>query len=107
MATLTDTSPRPLAVPSFGLAVGVVALITVVRLIAMRFSVVDLFYDESQYWAWSREPALQIDGNPCKAKRRDRLVIRRLGWRLPRRWINCHQHPNQNEPSEIADPPHR
>jgi 4-amino-4-deoxy-L-arabinose transferase-like glycosyltransferase len=64
MTTLTESSARPLAVPSFALAVGVLALVTIVRLIGMRFSVVDLFYDESQYWAWSRELAFGYYSKP-------------------------------------------
>jgi 4-amino-4-deoxy-L-arabinose transferase-like glycosyltransferase len=36
----------------------IVVALTIVRLVALRFSVVDLFYDEAQYWSWSRELAL-------------------------------------------------
>ena len=36
----------------------IVIALTVLRLVALRFSVVDLFYDEAQYWSWSRELAL-------------------------------------------------
>lgn len=43
--------------PSFGLAFGVLCALTIARLIGLYFSTVDLFYDESQYWAWSRELA--------------------------------------------------
>lgn len=64
MTTLTQSSARPLAVPSFALAAGVLALVTIIRLIGMRFSVVDLFYDESQYWAWSRELAFGYYSKP-------------------------------------------
>jgi 4-amino-4-deoxy-L-arabinose transferase-like glycosyltransferase len=64
MAILSDSSPRRLAVPSFGLALGILATVTLARLIAMRFSVVDLFYDESQYWAWSRELAFGYFSKP-------------------------------------------
>jgi len=32
----------------------IVALLTAVRLIALRFSVVDLYFDEAQYWAWAQ-----------------------------------------------------
>jgi hypothetical protein len=38
--------------------VAIVAALTVLRLIGLRFSVVDLFYDEAQYWSWSRDLAL-------------------------------------------------
>src|SRR5258707_12610321 len=64
MATLSDSSARSLAVPSFGLTVGILAIVTLLRLVAMRFSVVDLFYDESQYWAWSRELAFGYFSKP-------------------------------------------
>jgi 4-amino-4-deoxy-L-arabinose transferase-like glycosyltransferase len=36
----------------------IVVVLTIVRLVALRFSVVDLFSDEAQYWSWSRELAL-------------------------------------------------
>jgi hypothetical protein len=32
----------------------IVVVLTIVRLVALRFSAVDLFYDEAQYWSWSR-----------------------------------------------------
>jgi hypothetical protein len=51
-------------VPGFGLALGLLAAITMVRLIGLHFSVVDLFYDESQYWAWSRELAFGYFSKP-------------------------------------------
>src|SRR5258708_12311724 len=54
------TAPRR----SFWTAVLIVATLTVVRLVALRFSTVDLFFDESQYWAWSREPALGYFSKP-------------------------------------------
>jgi len=38
--------------------------LTIVRLVALRFSTVDLFFDESQYWSWSREPALGYFSKP-------------------------------------------
>src|SRR5262249_34533641 len=38
--------------------------LTVVRLIGLHFSVVDLYIDESQYWAWSREPAFGYFSKP-------------------------------------------
>jgi hypothetical protein len=36
----------------------IVVVLTIVRLVALRFSAVDLFYDEAQYWSWSRGIAL-------------------------------------------------
>ena len=43
--------------PGLGLALGILGTITLARLIGLYFSTVDLFYDESQYWSWSRELA--------------------------------------------------
>src|SRR5437588_3650379 len=40
-----------------GLAVAILATLTLVRLIGLSLSVVDLFPDEAQYWSWSRELA--------------------------------------------------
>jgi 4-amino-4-deoxy-L-arabinose transferase-like glycosyltransferase len=42
----------------------IVITLTIVRLVALRFSTVDLFFDESQYWAWSRELALGYFSKP-------------------------------------------
>jgi 4-amino-4-deoxy-L-arabinose transferase-like glycosyltransferase len=56
--------PRSRAVPGFGFALGLLAAITAVRLIGLHYSVVDLFYDESQYWAWSREFAFGYFSKP-------------------------------------------
>ncbi len=50
--------------PSFRLALGILAAVTLVRLIALKFSTVDLFFDESQYWAWSRELAFGYFSKP-------------------------------------------
>ncbi len=40
-----------------GLAVAILAGLTLVRVIGLAASVVDLFPDEAQYWAWSRDLA--------------------------------------------------
>jgi hypothetical protein len=64
MAFLTATSSRPLVVPGLGLAAGLLAALTLIRLIGLKFSVVDLFFDEAQYWAWSREPAFGYFSKP-------------------------------------------
>jgi 4-amino-4-deoxy-L-arabinose transferase-like glycosyltransferase len=63
-------SAMPLAGPAtspdrhFRLAVLVLVALAIVRLIGLRLSTVDLFFDESQYWAWSREPALGYFSKP-------------------------------------------
>ena len=40
-----------------GFAVAILAALTLVRLVGLSTSVVDLFPDEAQYWAWSRDLA--------------------------------------------------
>lgn len=55
MTSLASTAPRISADRRFALCVLILAVLTGVRLIALTFSQVDLFFDESQYWAWSRE----------------------------------------------------
>jgi 4-amino-4-deoxy-L-arabinose transferase-like glycosyltransferase len=42
----------------------ILALLTLVRLAGLTFSTVDLFFDEAQYWAWSREPAFGYFSKP-------------------------------------------
>jgi 4-amino-4-deoxy-L-arabinose transferase-like glycosyltransferase len=66
MASLTDIerAARARIEPGFGLAVVMLAALTVVRLIGLKFSMVDLFFDESQYWAWSRELAFGYFSKP-------------------------------------------
>lgn len=48
----------------FRAAALIIVALTVVRLIGLQISTVDLFFDESQYWAWSREPALGYFSKP-------------------------------------------
>jgi Dolichyl-phosphate-mannose-protein mannosyltransferase len=64
MIALTQTTSRSLAVPGLGSAVAILVALTVVRLIGLKFSTVDLFFDEAQYWAWSREPAFGYFSKP-------------------------------------------
>src|SRR5262245_43445177 len=49
---------------SFWTAALIVSTLTIVRLGALRVSAVDLFFDESQYWSWSRELALGYFSKP-------------------------------------------
>jgi 4-amino-4-deoxy-L-arabinose transferase-like glycosyltransferase len=49
---------------SFRVAALIVCALTAVRLVGLRFSNVDLFFDESQYWSWSRELALGYFSKP-------------------------------------------
>ena len=57
MVALTQPTSRSRVVPGFALALAILVSLTLVRLIGLKFSTVDLFFDESQYWAWSRAPA--------------------------------------------------
>jgi 4-amino-4-deoxy-L-arabinose transferase-like glycosyltransferase len=42
----------------------IVCALTIVRLAGLRFSTVDLFFDESQYWSWSQDLALGYFSKP-------------------------------------------
>ena len=65
MTSVLETSERSrVLVPSLGLAIALIAILTVVRLAGLTFSTVDLFFDEAQYWAWSREPAFGYFSKP-------------------------------------------
>src|SRR5436190_16568994 len=68
MASLTATTGRSRVVaalrPSFSLAAAILALLTVIRLVGLKLSVVDLFFDEAQYWTWSRELAFGYFSKP-------------------------------------------
>src|SRR5262247_3268493 len=65
MTSLLETRERSRAlVPGLGLAVGVLAMLTLIRLVGLSFSSVDLFFDEAQYWAWSRELAFGYFSKP-------------------------------------------
>ena len=71
MANL-PSSPTVARGASFGVAetpgvlafLAIVGGLTVVRLIGLRFSVVDLYIDESQYWSWSRDLAFGYYSKP-------------------------------------------
>jgi len=65
--TLGDSSGvalerRPLT--TFTMAAWLLGGLTVARLVGLYFSNVDLFYDESQYWDWSRELAFGYFSKP-------------------------------------------
>ena len=36
----------------------ILTALTAARLVGLKFSVVDLYYDEAQYWSWAQDPAL-------------------------------------------------
>src|SRR5687767_5052072 len=64
MTSLTDTAPRSLTERRLMLCIAILVAVTVVRLIGLVYSQVDLFFDESQYWAWSRELAFGYFSKP-------------------------------------------
>jgi 4-amino-4-deoxy-L-arabinose transferase-like glycosyltransferase len=65
MTSLSQTRERSGAlVPGLGLAIALIAILTFIRLAGLTFSTVDLFFDEAQYWAWSREPAFGYFSKP-------------------------------------------
>jgi 4-amino-4-deoxy-L-arabinose transferase-like glycosyltransferase len=64
MTSLTDTASRSLADRRLALCVAILLALTLVRLVGLAWSDVDLFFDESQYWAWSRELAFGYFSKP-------------------------------------------
>lgn len=59
MIARTDAGPQ-----SFRLLVALLAIVTAVRLAGLYFSQADLFFDEAQYWDWSRELAFGYFSKP-------------------------------------------
>ena len=49
---------------SLGRLIVIVVALTTARLIALKFSVVDLFPDEARYWAWAQAPAFGYFSKP-------------------------------------------
>jgi 4-amino-4-deoxy-L-arabinose transferase-like glycosyltransferase len=65
MTALPDSVGRSrVLAPGLGLAFALLAVLTLVRLIGLKFSTVDLFFDEAQYWTWSRELAFGYFSKP-------------------------------------------
>src|SRR5205823_3931456 len=62
--SLTDKSIKLRSAKTFWLLAGAVGALTIARLVALRFSVVDLFPDEARYWWWSRTPAFGYSSKP-------------------------------------------
>ena len=50
--------------PGFPLLLAILLALTALRVIGLRTSVVDLFFDEAQYWAWSRDLAFGYFSKP-------------------------------------------
>jgi 4-amino-4-deoxy-L-arabinose transferase-like glycosyltransferase len=55
VAEFTHTVTRRNIEPNLIVVIGILAAVTIVRLVGLMTSDVDLFIDESQYWSWSRE----------------------------------------------------
>ena len=63
MTIAADRPSRSFA-PSLALTAGLLGALTIVRYIGLHYSAVDLFFDESQYWSWSRELAFGYFSKP-------------------------------------------
>jgi hypothetical protein len=55
MNILAATRDKTGTAPGFPVVLVLLGALTIVRLIGLDRSLVDLYFDESQYWAWSRE----------------------------------------------------
>lgn len=63
--TTSDTGLRLAARPAWGLMLmACIALLTALRLWSLWANQTDLFFDEAQYWSWSREPAFGYFSKP-------------------------------------------
>ena len=51
-------------IPTGSSLVAIILLLTIARLVALHFSVVDLFPDEARYWAWGQKPAFGYFSKP-------------------------------------------
>ena len=60
-----SASARPIVAElSFSHVLIALLALTAIRIIGLHFSVVDLFFDEAQYWTWSRELAFGYFSKP-------------------------------------------
>ena len=59
-----DTLAGEIRTREFVRCLGLVAAVTLIRLIGLRFSRVDLYFDESQYWSWAQIPAFGYYSKP-------------------------------------------
>jgi 4-amino-4-deoxy-L-arabinose transferase-like glycosyltransferase len=64
MVSISPSSSPAFQDKSFRNTLLIVFALTVVRLVGLCMSTVDLFIDESQYWSWSRELALGYFSKP-------------------------------------------
>jgi 4-amino-4-deoxy-L-arabinose transferase-like glycosyltransferase len=58
---ITQASPDDMA---FRRAALIIIAVTVIRLVGLQLSTVDLFFDEAQYWSWSRDLAFGYFSKP-------------------------------------------
>lgn len=64
LAMRRELTPRWLPPRSFLWLLLALTALTAARIAGLHFSVVDLFYDEAQYWAWAQDPALGYFSKP-------------------------------------------
>ena len=63
--TASAISSRPAwSAPGFPLLLAILLALTALRVIGLHTSAVDLFFDEAQYWAWSRDLAFGYFSKP-------------------------------------------
>jgi 4-amino-4-deoxy-L-arabinose transferase-like glycosyltransferase len=63
VTAVAEPSKRTFA-PSLAFTAALLGALTIIRTIGLHYSVVDLFFDESQYWSWSRELAFGYFSKP-------------------------------------------
>ncbi len=79
MTSLTDTAPRSLADRRFAVCLSILVVLTAVRLIGLRYSQVDLFFDDSvhenpwfrnnlRFWLRQMRPGGVMSGHDYCAK---------------------------------------
>jgi 4-amino-4-deoxy-L-arabinose transferase-like glycosyltransferase len=64
MSTFSSTMAAPRDSTTFRDVAVILGALTIVRLVALHFSVVDLFFDEAQYWSWSQDLAVGYFSKP-------------------------------------------
>jgi len=62
--TLTRTEPTAAEPPLVLWLAGALLGLLAVRLLALHYNATELFFDEAQYWSWSREPAFGYYSKP-------------------------------------------
>lgn len=64
MTSSDPAADRSRPSPGLPLAILLIGALTIIRYVGLHYSSVDLFFDESQYWAWSRDLALGYFSKP-------------------------------------------